>query len=131
VSYRLRQWLKATLAPLDPLFRHAVKVCLSSAIVRGTSELLHLILPAHYAVPIEKIEILFYLAVTATFSIYAFLLLLWHLGCHCAEEIVLNYQKTIKAISASLHGIPSSHSLPKLEGLIEQDILEERGKCDP
>ena len=39
MSYRLRQWLKATLAPLDPLFRHALKVILSSAIVRGTSEL--------------------------------------------------------------------------------------------
>jgi hypothetical protein len=73
--------------PLVPLIEHGIKIIYLSLVVLVTSKLLHLILPTEYISGIERIEYIFYLAVTGLFCFYSFILLLFSLTAHLTAEI--------------------------------------------
>jgi hypothetical protein len=99
IERNLVKYLRNALGPLEPIVRHSLKGVYAAMFVRFTSLSLHFILPEFYLEAIEKLELQFYIALSAVLCGYAFILLCLNLTAHLIEEFVHARIKLSKRLS--------------------------------
>jgi hypothetical protein len=88
----ITRYLSARWELLAPIVSHGIEAVSIAVVVHATSLMLRFLLPHEYAVAIEEIELLFYLALSATLCLYTFIVfcitLTTHLFQHASERLL-------------------------------------------